>query len=101
MRGAHFQPAANNKRLLFVHGTFSVSAQTEPARLVIAGVDGGFLPVALEGQTATAGQPPLQAIQLGISGIVKIEADQPLKIEADRPLLVEPVSCPPSARPGE
>ena len=86
-----------------------VSAQAGPARVVIAGVDGGFLPVALAGQTVTAGREPLRPIQIGITGNVaiqartplKIEADRPLKVEADRPLKVESVPYTPSARPGE
>jgi hypothetical protein len=86
-----------------------VSAQAEPMRVVIAGVEGGFLPVALAGQTPDAGRNPLRPIQIGISGTVaiqtrtplKIEADRPLKVEADRPLRVEPVPYTPSARPGE
>jgi hypothetical protein len=90
-------------------GSPRVSAQAEPARVVIAAVDGGFLPVALAGQTPTAGQNPLRPIQIGISGSVaiqtrtplKIEADRPLKIEADRPLKVESVPYTPGARPGE
>jgi len=87
----------------------AVSAQSEPARVVIASVDGGFLPVALAGQTTTAGRNPLRPVQVGISGTVaieartplKIEADRPLKVEADRPLKVESVPYTPGARPGE
>ena len=86
-----------------------VSAQTAPARVIIASVDGGFLPVALAGQTVTAGRDPLRPIQIGITGNVsiqartplKIEADRPLKVEADRPLRVESVPYTPGARPGE
>lgn len=78
-----------------------VSAQAEPARVVIAGVDGGFLPVALAGQTSTAGQNPLRPVQIGISGTVAIQTRTPLKIEADRPLKVEAVPYTPGARPGE
>jgi len=87
----------------------AVSAQAEPTRVVIASVEGGFLPVALAGQTATAGRNPLRPIQIGIAGTVaiearmplKIEADRPLKVEADRPLKVEAVPYTPGARPGE
>jgi hypothetical protein len=87
----------------------AVSAQAEPARVIIASVDGGFVPVALAGQTATAGRNPLRPIQVGITGDVtiqartplKIEADRPLKVEADRPLKVESVPYTPGARPGE
>jgi|SRR5687768_14471029 len=87
----------------------AVSAQTAPARVIIASVDGGFLPVALAGQTMDAGRNPLRPVQVGISGNVaitartplKIEADRPLKVEADRPLKVESVPYTPSARPGE
>jgi hypothetical protein len=89
--------------------TPTVAAQAEPARVIIASVDGGFLPVALAGQTTNAGRPPLRPIQIGITGDVaiqartplKIEADRPLKIEADRPLRVESVPYTPGARPGE
>jgi hypothetical protein len=78
-------------------------------RVIIANVDGGFLPVALAGQTATAGRNPLRPIQIGIAGDVsiqartplKIEADRPLKVEADRPLRVESVPYTPGVRPGE
>lgn len=87
----------------------AVSAQVEPTRVIIASVDGGFLPVALAGQTATAGRNPLRPIQIGITGDVaitartplKIEADRPLKVEADRPLRVESVPYTPGSRPGE
>jgi hypothetical protein len=87
----------------------AVSAQAEPMRVIIANVDGGFLPVALAGQTATAGRNPLRPIQIGIAGDVsiqartplKIEADRPLKVEADRPLRVESVPYTPGVRPGE
>jgi hypothetical protein len=87
----------------------TVVAQGEPMRVVIASVDGGFLPVALAGQTATAGRNPLRPIQVGITGDVsvqartalKIEADRPLKVEADRPLKVESVRYTPGERPGE
>ena len=86
-----------------------VSAQTAPPRVIIASVDGGFLPVALAGQTADAGRNPLRPIQVGINGNVavttrtplKIEADKPLKVEADKPLRVESVPYTPGARPGE
>lgn len=88
-----------------------VSAQAGPARIIIAGldVDGGALPVAIAGQTATAGRAPLRPVQVGISGVVpieargvlKIEADRPIKVEADRPLRVESVPYTPGARPGE
>jgi len=89
--------------------TPAVSAQTEPMRVVIASVDGGFLPVALAGQTMDAGRNPLRPVQVGISGNVaitartplKIEADRPLKVEAERPLKVESVPYTPGARPGE
>jgi len=89
--------------------TPAVSAQTEPMRVVIASVEGGFLPVALAGQTANAGRNPLRPIQIGITGDVsiqartplKIEADRPLKVEADRPLRVESVPYTPGVRPGE
>ena len=87
----------------------TVSAQAAPARVVIASVEGGFLPVALAGQTADAGRNPLRPIQIGITGNVavtartplKIEADRALKVEADRPLKVESVPYTPGARPGE
>lgn len=87
----------------------TVAAQAEPARVIVASVDGGYLPVALAGQIATAGQNPLRPIQVGIAGDVtiqarmplKIEADRPLKVEADRPLRVESVPYTPGARPGE
>lgn len=79
----------------------TVAAQAEPTRVIIAGVDGGFLPVALAGQTATAGRNPLRPIQIGITGDVGITARTPLKIEADRPLKVEAVPYTPGARPGE
>lgn len=86
-----------------------VSAQAAPARVIIASVDGGFLPVALAGQTTNAGRNPLRPIQVGITGDVavtartplKIEADGPLKVAADRPLKVESVPYTPGARPGE
>ena len=86
-----------------------VSAQAVPARVIIASVDGGFLPVALAGQTMDAGRNPLRPVQVGISGNVaitartplKIEADRPLKVEADRPLRVEQVPYTPGLRPGE
>ena len=86
-----------------------VSAQDSPTRVVITGVDGGFLPVAIAGQTVTAGRPPLQPLQTAISGTVaietrvplKIEADRPLKVEADRPLKVESVPYTPGLRPGD
>ena len=88
-----------------------VSAQAAATRVVIAGLDveGGALPVAIAGQTATAGRMPLRPLQVGISGVlpmevrgvVKIEADRPVKIEADRPLRVESVPYTPGARPGE
>ena len=86
-----------------------VSAQAPPARVIIASVDGGFLPVALAGQTMDAGRNPLRPVQVGISGNVaitartplKIEADRPLKVEAERPLKVESVPYTPGARPGE
>lgn len=89
--------------------TPAVAAQGEPMRVVIASVDGGFLPVALAGQTTTAGRTPLRPIQVGVTGDVsiqaraplKIEADRPLKVEADRPLRVESVPYTPGARPGE
>ena len=87
----------------------TVAAQAEPSRVIIASVDGGFLPVAIAGQTANAGRNPLRPIQVGITGDVtiqaraplKIEADRPLKVEADRPLRVESVPYTPGARPGE
>jgi hypothetical protein len=85
----------------------AVSAQAEPARVIIASVDGGFVPVALAGQTATAGRPPLRPIQVGVTGDVavrspiKVEIDRPLKVEADRPLKVESVPYTPGERPGE
>jgi len=87
----------------------AVSAQAEPARVIIASVDGGFLPVALAGQTPTAGRAPLRPVQVGVTGdvfiqartAVKIEADRPLKVEADRPLKVESVRYTPGERPGE
>ena len=78
-----------------------VSAQAEPMRVVIAGVDGGVLPVALAGQTPEAGRNPLRPIQIGISGTVDIQTRTPLKIEADRPLRVESIPYTPSARPGQ
>jgi hypothetical protein len=86
-----------------------VTAQTAPMRVIISGVDGGFLPVALAGQTQNVGRDPLRPIQIGISGNVaiqtrtplKIEADRPLKIEADRPLPVESVPYTPGTRPGD
>jgi len=91
--------------------TPSVSAQAAPTRVVIAGLDieGDALPVAIAGQTPTAGRAPLRPVQVGISGVVpieargvvKIEADRPIKIEADRPLRVESVPYTPGARPGE
>lgn len=89
--------------------TPAVSAQAEPTRVVIAGAESGFVPVALAGQIATAGQPPLDPIRVAISGDVfvrgraplKIEADRPLKVEADRPLMVQSVPYMPGARPGE
>jgi hypothetical protein len=89
--------------------TPTVAAQAEPMRVVIASVDGGFLPVALAGQTMNAGRAPLRPIQIGITGDVavlarsplKIETDRPLKVEADRPLKVESVPYTPGARPGE
>ena len=87
----------------------AASAQATPDRVIIAGVEGGFLPVALAGQMTTAGRPPLRPIQIGITGDVaiqartplKVEADRPLRIEADRPLKVESVPYTPGARPGE
>jgi hypothetical protein len=87
----------------------TVAAQAGPARVIIADVDGGYLPVALAGQIPTAGRNPLRPVQVGITGDVsiqartplKIEADRPLKIEADRPLRVETVPYTPGARPGE
>jgi hypothetical protein len=89
--------------------TPTVAAQAEPMRVVIASVDGGFLPVALAGQTMNAGRAPLRPIQIGITGDVavlarsplKIETDRPLKVEADRPLKVESVRYTPGERPGE
>ena len=86
-----------------------VEAQGAPTRVIIASVDGGFLPVALAGQTMNAGRNPLRPIQVGITGDVsvqartplKIEADRPLKVEAERPLKVESVPYTPGARPGE
>ena len=86
-----------------------VTAQTAPMRVIISDVDGGFLPVALAGQTPNVGRDPLRPIQIGISGSVaiqtrtplKIEADRPLKVEADRPLRVESVPYTPGTRPGD
>ena len=57
-----------------------VAAQAAPARVVIASVDGGFLPVALAGQTADAGGNPLRPIQVGITGNVAVTARAPLKV---------------------
>ena len=37
-----------------------VTAQTAPMRVIISGVDGGFLPVALAGQTQNVGRDPLR-----------------------------------------
>ena len=89
----------------------AVSAQAAATRVVIEGVEleGGALPVAIAGQTMNAGRMPLRPLQVGISGVVpieargvvKIEADRPIKIEADRPLRVESVPYTPGARPGE
>ena len=88
-----------------------VFAQDAPMRVVIAGVEAGngVLPVVIAGQTQTAGRPPFRPLEVGISGVVpieargvvKIEADRPIKIEADRPLRVESVPYTPGARPGE
>jgi hypothetical protein len=78
-----------------------VLAQAEPSRVVITGVDGGFLPVALAGQTVNAGTAPLRPVQVGVNGAVTIRTSGPLKIEADRPLKVDPVPYTPTQRPGE
>jgi hypothetical protein len=90
-----------------------VSAQVEPARVILAGVELSLerdvIPVAIAGQTAAAGRAPLRPLQVGIAGQVtldgrvpiKVEADRPLKIEADRPLKVESVRYTPGDRPGD
>ena len=67
------------------------SAQAEPARVILAGVE---LPQPL--QVAVVGQ-----VTLDRRAPIKIEADRPLKIEADRPLRVESVRYTPGDRPGD
>ncbi len=90
--------------------------QTDPARVVIAGIDiaptfsgRGALPVMMRSNDVALRIQAERPLRVESDRPLKIESDRPLgvmidrplKIEADRPLLVENVGYTPARKPGE
>jgi hypothetical protein len=98
-------------------GMPAVSAQNEPTRVVITGVDiapteRAYLPVVVLGSARdvpAATRTWVQPLRVQIPDPVhvearpplKVEVDRPIKIETDHPIKVESVEYKAKSRPGE
>lgn len=84
-----------------------VSAQSDPAPVVITGIEitsdrAAALPVLLTGTVGAVKITADSALPVAVRQPLKVEADRPIIVEtANNPLLVRSVQATPAPRPGE